>query len=273
MAIRKKRVITSFAEFFDALDASLAYVESPDFYHPALQPGLRSELLAVRAWTARGRTPLVAERVSLSFVWALARARDGGPPEPPAHQARLDRAAAVIAFFAEWPRDDDDAKAEYERLGTMPRRPGPRALRAVLEHLEAALAQLPEAAVRPPASAFESAEPLMRDAMTTPQWAYWVLVPRLQGMIEGKDRPPSTSQLTKLVRGLADDEATWPLLYAIGELDDVFVVNSVDCPDDDSYVQDEDYDDFDEDDEDDDFDEDDEGDEGDEDGEGDEDDG
>ena len=65
----------------------------------------------------------------------------------------------------------------------------------------------------------------MRDTMTTAQWVRWVLVPRLQEIVDGTRPLPAQSQLCTLARDLADDEATWPLLYALGELDDLFVTS------------------------------------------------
>jgi hypothetical protein len=82
-----------------------------------------SELRAIRAWTARGRTPRVAERASPSFAWALMRTRDGGPDEPPEHASRLELARRVVVFFCNWPRDDEDAEREREALVTVPRVP------------------------------------------------------------------------------------------------------------------------------------------------------
>jgi uncharacterized protein YqcC (DUF446 family) len=81
------------------------------------------------------------------------------------------------------------------------------------------------AAIWPLAPAFESKQPLMRDTMTTPQWVRWVLVPRLEDIVDGTTPLPAQSQLTTLARDLANDPATWPLLYTLGELDDLFVTS------------------------------------------------
>jgi uncharacterized protein YqcC (DUF446 family) len=86
------------------------------------------------------------------------------------------------------------------------------------------------AAIWPLAPAFQSREPLMRDTMSIPQWVRWVLLPRLREMVTGVTPAPTQSQLCTLARDLAKDEATWPLLYALGELDDLFVTSLADAP-------------------------------------------
>ncbi len=217
--------IDSYDRFFDALAASLAYAGSGDFFHPALQPGLVAELRAIAAWTARGRTPRVAERASASFAWGLMRTRDGSPDEPPEHASRLDLAESVVVFFSNWPSDAADAKRERQPLVTVPRKPTLDEIRVVLRHIELEVGKIVHAQIWPLAPAFESKLPLMRDTMTTPQWMRWVLVPRLQEMVDGTTPPPTQSQLTTLARDLANDEATWPLLYTLGELDDLFVTS------------------------------------------------
>jgi uncharacterized protein YqcC (DUF446 family) len=221
--------IDSYARFFDALASSLAYAESSEFHYPALQPGLVSELRAIRAWTAHGRTPRVAERASPSFAWALMRTRDGGPDEPPEHASRLELARRVVVFFCNWPRDDEDAQREREALVTVPRVPTRDELAVVADRIEREVNAVSGAAIWPLAPAFQSREPLMRDTMTIPQWVRWVLLPRLRDMVAGVTKPPTQSQLCTLARDLAKDEETWPLLYALGELDDLFVTSLADA--------------------------------------------
>ena len=217
--------LDSYARFFDALATSLAYAESSDFHHPELQPGLLAELRAIRAWTARGRTPRVAERATVSFAWALMRTRDGGPEEPPAHAQQLEIARSTVVFFRNWPDNAADAKREREALVTVPRVPTRDEIAVVLRHIRDEVSKIPHAQIWPLAAAFESKEPLMRDTMTTPQWVRWVLVPRLEEIVDGTTRLPAQSQLCTLARDLASDEATWPLLYTLGELDDLFVTS------------------------------------------------
>lgn len=221
--------LDSYARFFDALAVSLVYVESSDFYYPTLAPGLRSELHAIRAWTARGRTPLAAERASPSFAWALMRTRDGGPDEPPEDAHRLEIARSAVVFFCNWPRDDEDAKRERPVFVTVPRVPTLDELKTVADRIEREVNAVSGAAIWPLAPAFQSREPLMRDTMSTPQWVRWVLLPRLRDMVAGVTKPPAQSQLCTLARDLAKDEATWPLLYALGELDDLFVTSLEDA--------------------------------------------
>lgn len=217
--------LDSYARFFDALAVSLAYADSSDFYYPTLKPGLVSELHAIRAWTARGRTPLAAERASPSFAWDLMRTRDGGPTEPPDDAHRLEIARSTVVFFCNWPRDEEDAKRERPVFVTVPRVPTVAEIEAVADRIEREVNALSGAAIWPLAPAFQSKEPLMRDTMTTPQWVRWVLLPRLRDMVAGMATPPEQSQLCTLARDLAKDEATWPLLYALGELDDLFVIS------------------------------------------------
>lgn len=223
------QALDSYARFFDALAASLTYAESGDFYYPALRSELVTELQAVRAWTARGRTPRVAERASVSFAWGLMRTRDGGPDEPPDHAARLTLASQVVVFFRNWPRDDEDATRQRDSLVTVRRVPTLDELAAVAGRIEREVTAVSGAAIWPLAPAFESKEPLMRDTMTTQQWVRWVLVPRLRDMAAGATKPPEQSHLCTLARDLAKDEASWPLLYALGELDDLFVTSLADA--------------------------------------------
>jgi hypothetical protein len=56
-----------------------------------------------------------------------------------------------------------------------------------------------------------------------------VLLPRLRDMVAGVTKPPTQSQLCTLARDLAKDEETWPLLHALGELDDLFVTSLADA--------------------------------------------
>jgi uncharacterized protein YqcC (DUF446 family) len=216
--------IDSYARFFQALDASIAYAESAEFLYPALQPGLLAELRAIRAWTAKDRTPRLSERLSCTFAWALFRTRDGGGDEPPEHTSRLDLAKDVVTFFALWP-----SAAQLPQRGEtptgVPRTPTLDEIRVVLQHIQAAVGTIVHAAIWPLAPAFESKQPLMRDTMTTPQWVRWVLVPRLEDIVDGTTPLPAQSQLTTLARDLANDPATWPLLYTLGELDDLFVTS------------------------------------------------
>lgn len=217
--------IDSHARFSPALDASLGYAESEEFFHPALKAGLVAELRAIRAWTAHGRTPRLSERLSCTFAWALFRTRDGGAEEPPEHASRLDLARDVVTFFAKWPSAEDLRTNGGEVPTGVPRTPTPAEVAVVLRHIETEVGKISHAAIWPLAPAFESKEPLMRDTMTTPQWMRWVLVPRLQEIVDGTTPPPAQSQLTTLARDLANDEATWPLFYTLGELDDLFVTS------------------------------------------------
>jgi uncharacterized protein YqcC (DUF446 family) len=83
----------------------------------------------------------------------------------------------------------------------------------------------------PPADgAFKSKKPrvllnlveLRLDTMTLTQWIRWVLLPYLEGIVLAASPIPRSSTLCTLAMELAHDETLWPVLYALGSLDDLF---------------------------------------------------
>jgi len=213
--------LNSFADFFAGLDASLAYVRSVAFWYVPLRGTLLEELSAIRAWTFDGRVPLLAERSAVYFPHTLYRAReDMRITEPPDDLAQIELASEVVGLFMMWPESEELLRHGDAGVVSSARSPDPGEFLVVIGRIEAALAPL--AAVWPLAPAFNSRQPLMRDTMSTAQWARWVLLPRLKDVVKGVEAPPERSQLATLARGLALDEAMWPLLYALGELDELF---------------------------------------------------
>jgi len=223
--------LNSFADFFAALEASLASVHSAGFPYGGLHKLLLEELSAVHAWTLAGREPLLAERLTIKFPFAFARAREGswavvdGVPveERPEDLARMKLAIDLVWLFKNWPENEEFLR-RGRYLGAVSTRRSPELndFPRVVGLIQAALAPLTDTSERPDAIAFDSQQPLLRDTMSTPQWARWVLLPRLEDVIKGITSPPKSSQLMMMVCDLALDEATWPLLYALGELDELF---------------------------------------------------
>ena len=216
--------LNSFADFFAGLDASLVYVRSASFWYGPLREPLLEELSAIRAWTFAGRKPRWAERDASAFPHVLYRAReDMREEEPPDDCAQIELASRVTWLFQNWPESEELLRRGHH-LGsaTAPRSPALSEFPPVVEGIRVALAPLTSASVSPPASAFASKQPMRRDTMSTPQWVRWVLLPRLEDVMKGVVPVPANSQLMMLARGLALDEAMWPLLYALGGLDELF---------------------------------------------------
>lgn len=216
--------LDSFADFFAGLDASLVYVRSASFWYVPLREPLLEELSAIRAWTFGGRKPRLAERSASMFPHVLYRAReDMREAEPPEDRVQIELASKVTWLFQNWPESEALLRRGHHLGGvSAPRAPAPGEFPSVAEGIRVALAPLTRASVAPSASAFASRQPLRRDTMSTPQWVRWVLLPRLEDVVRGVVPVPANSQLMTLARGLALDEATWPLLYALGELDELF---------------------------------------------------
>ncbi len=218
--------LETFADFFAGLDASLAYARFVTFWYGRLREPLLEELAAVRAWTFAGREPLLAERITIKFPHVLYREReDLRVEEPPDDRAQIELASDVVWLFQNWPESEELLRrGRYMGAVSTPRSPDSNEFAPVMRRIQVALAPLTAASVRPLATAFASRQPLMRDTMSTAQWVRWVLLPRLEDVVKGVAPPPEGTQLATLARGLALDDATWPLLYALGELDELFHV-------------------------------------------------
>lgn len=214
------------ADFFDALRRSIAFVESEAFWDTALRPGVRTQLRAITAWTDGGRSPLLAERAAVSLSWTIARARESYPSlEPAAWVEPIELVSHVGWYFTCWPENDEDGRTEiYGGAARNTRVPSLEEVRTAAAGIYQALHAMGRIeAERPPEEAFQSKEPLLRDRMPTTSWMQWVLLPRLESVVRGETPIPPKSQLCSLCMHLADDRASWPLLQAVGALDDLFV--------------------------------------------------
>jgi uncharacterized protein YqcC (DUF446 family) len=216
--------INSRAEFFGALDTCLAYARSPDFWLPNFGLVVRRQLNAIRAWSAKDRTPLFAERAAIDINRGIYFMReDLREEEPPEFHEKIELTRFTAWYFASWPASDDAARTAFFRGAiSAPRVPErseiERVARVIASALDACRAHEP----RPPEEAFKSEKSLARDTMTVTQWVRWVLLPRLEGIVLGAAPIPPSSQLCTFVMDLADDETLWPVLYALGSLDDLF---------------------------------------------------
>ena len=217
--------IDSFASFHQALRDLRAYAFGARAPADAeLAAALRGEIAAITAWTAHGRTPRLSERMAVRLGWVIREAREAGGPFDAETEQMLDLASNLVWFFANWPPSDAAARDRRFR-GPMagPRVPEAGELAPVLTAIAEALAAAGPAEDPPPPEAFESDAPLFADRMTLTQWTRYVLLPRLAAMAAGEADLPETSDLAALAQPLAFEERTWPLLYALGQLDDLFL--------------------------------------------------
>ena len=178
------------------------------------------EIHALHAWTANGRTPLLAERVASKLSFTAARELEGvsGPPELIDH---LERLQAIGWFFNCWPANEREMNRGGLSYGVAPSADSldraTAALRSAL--IEAGDYDIP----RPPESAFQSDEPCFRDTMSSAEWIRWVLLVKLDAVLAGNATLPATSQLCGLLGGIGQDPAAWGVLYALGRIDDLFI--------------------------------------------------
>jgi uncharacterized protein YqcC (DUF446 family) len=216
--------INSRADFFEALDTCLAYAHSPDFWLPHFGVQVRRQLKAIRAWSANDRTPLFAERESIDINRGIYLMReDLREQEPPEFHEKIELTRFTAWYFVNWPDSDDAARsASFSGAVSAPRVPErleiERVARLIASALDACCAHEPP----PPDGAFKSNKPLARDTMTITQWTRWVLLPQLEEIVLGARPIPRTSHSCTFAMELADDETRWPVLYALGSLDDIF---------------------------------------------------
>jgi uncharacterized protein YqcC (DUF446 family) len=213
------------ADFFDALSRSIAFAESDAFWDAALRPTVRTQLRAITAWTDRDRSPRLAERAAITLSWSIARARESYPSlEPAAWIEPIELVSHVGWYFTCWPENDEDGRTQiYSGAARNTRAPSLEEIRAAAAEIYRALHEAGRIDDQRPDEAFQSKEPLLRDRMSTTSWIQWVLLPRLESVVRGETPAPPKSQLCALCMHLADDRATWPLLQALGALDDLFV--------------------------------------------------
>lgn len=204
--------IQTVSEFREALAQLLVEAE-----HWGLFLG---ELRAIHAWTANGRTPLLSERVASMLAFRAAREVEA-IDEPLELVSHLERMNAVGWFFNCWPTRDSER--ERGALSTS-RTPSLDEIDDVASTLRRALIEAGEYDVpRPPESAFASGEPLFRDTMKIMEWFRWVLLARLDGIVAGTATMPQTSQLCRLCGGISRNPKLWGILYALGQIDDLFL--------------------------------------------------
>lgn len=178
------------------------------------------EIHALDAWTANGRTPLLAERAASKLSFTAARELEvlAGPPELIDH---LERLQAVGWFFNCWPANEREMNRGGLSYGVAPSADtldrATASLRSAL--IEAGFYDIP----RPPESAFQSDEPCFRDTMTSAEWIRWVLLAKLDAVLAGNATLPATSQLCGLLGGIALDPKAWGVLYALGQIDELFI--------------------------------------------------
>jgi uncharacterized protein YqcC (DUF446 family) len=214
------------ADFFAALGRALAHAEGASFWFRPLQRTVRLQLRAMVAWTDHGRTPLLSERTAVDLGWSIARAREEVEGHEPAEWiAAIEETSRVSWYFECWPETDELARTERFRGSlSYPRTPTVEELRAAAAAIYTELVGTGRVdTFRPPDEAFQSKAPLFSDRMPTTSWVQWVLLPRLEAMVKGEAPIPPKSQLCKLCMPLAEDRALWPLLYALGALDDLFL--------------------------------------------------
>ncbi len=211
-------------DFHAALSRCLAYARSETFWYPPMKRGVELQLQAIHAWTSHRRQPLWAEREAVNLGWAFAREREGMTEEPLDWVELVELTSRVCWWFACWPMDESSAKNDvYYGSTCAPRRPSLEELAVVTDGLRAALRLVGGGGPRPPDEAFQSRQPFFRDQMSTPAWVEWVLIPRLESHLSGGSPLPARSQLAQASMHLAATEAGWPLLYALGAVDELFV--------------------------------------------------
>ncbi len=214
--------IASREDFFVARTRSADYASGTLFWDETMQASVRRQLLAIVAWTVDGRTPLLAERMAVNLSWMIARTRESYRVDEPADWvARIEEIACVGWYFECWPGSEEEGRT-HRYFGSLasPRRPTIDEINVVAATVVNALNETGLSEPRP----CDEKVPIGSDHISTTRWVQWVLLPRLESIVRRETPVPAASQLCTLCMQLAESPRCWSLLYALGAVDELFVV-------------------------------------------------
>lgn len=221
------RNITTPEEFSREVDACLEYVTSPRFPIPPFSRYFSDELRAMRAFTADGRAPLVAERQVFRLGWVISREFDeGGVPIEGEWREMRSRLHGVSNFFAAWPTQEQVLRGDKFAPGIHlrePKHPTHGEVAAALDRIVDEMQRVglwSDAPIEPAKLSFKEA--FASDTMTGPEWLQFIFIPSVRQKISQGLNLPGKSNVSFIAKDLAADERHWPLMWRIGEFDDLF---------------------------------------------------